>query len=287
MLALAPPGAQHSRPLVLLSAAPHTPQPPAPPPCPSSSLERLDAEMSAQVAALAGEGPTADELRRYKKASTQGRITKHERQCFASRCRVAKCASTAQAGAGQVQFILSVAPVLSTALQSARVELLGALGSNSAVAAAMASYQVWTGGRIGAVPISTYQPSRPLAFLLRGASEAPPPCPAHFSIPAPTLPRPVPQLTYLAVPYWWRVHRAGPAAHFPDPFPKSTSLTVSFCSVPSPTQVPPILQALTGDWRNVLADLQSIEDLSSAEARDVAARWLRPDNLFRGYVLPA
>ncbi|KAL4423363.1 hypothetical protein ABPG77_004294 [Micractinium sp. CCAP 211/92] len=101
-----------------------------------SSLERLDAEMSAQVAALAGEGPTADELRRYKK--------------------------------------------------SARVELLGALGSNSAVAAAMASYQ-----------------------------------------------------------------------------------------------------ALTGDWRNVLADLQSIEDLSSAEARDVAARWLRPDNLFRGYVLPA
>lgn len=51
--------------------------------------------------------------------------------------------------------------------------------------------------------------------------------------------------------------------------------------------VPAALQALTGDWRNVLADLQSIEDLSQAEARDAAARWLRPDNLFRGYVLSA
>ncbi|KAL4448231.1 hypothetical protein ABPG75_005450 [Micractinium tetrahymenae] len=102
----------------------------------SGSVERLDAEITAQVAALAGEGPTADELRRYKK--------------------------------------------------SARVELLGALGSNSAVAAALASYQ-----------------------------------------------------------------------------------------------------ALTGDWRNVLGDLQSIEDLSAAEARDAAARWLRPDNVFKGYVLPA
>lgn len=42
--------------------------PPSPGPC-SGSLDRLDAEMSAQVAALAGDGPTADELRRYKKAS--------------------------------------------------------------------------------------------------------------------------------------------------------------------------------------------------------------------------
>ncbi len=173
------------------------------------------------------------------------------------------------------------------ALQSARVELLGALGSNSAVAAAMASYQVRTGGRIGAVPISTQTtipPARlPAAWGVRSAAALP----GTFLNTCPTLPRPVIQLTYSAGPHWWRVHRAGPAAPFPDPFPKSTSLTVSFCSVPSPTQFPPILQALTGDWRNVLADLQSIEDLSSAEARDVAARWLRPDNLFRGYVLPA
>ncbi|PSC70837.1 peptidase M16 [Micractinium conductrix] len=60
-----------------------------------STLNHMDEQLSAEVAALAGGGPTADELRRYKKA--------------------------------------------------ARVELLGALGSNSATAAALASYQVLTG----------------------------------------------------------------------------------------------------------------------------------------------
>lgn len=57
-----------------------------------SSLDRLDAELTDAVAALAGEGPSASELARYKKA--------------------------------------------------ARMQLLGALGSNSAVAGALASYQV-------------------------------------------------------------------------------------------------------------------------------------------------
>jgi len=46
------------------------------------------------------------------------------------------------------------------------------------------------------------------------------------------------------------------------------------------------MQALTGDWRNVLADLQRIESLTEGEVRDAAARWLRPDNCFKGYVLP-
>lgn len=43
---------------------------------------------------------------------------------------------------------------------------------------------------------------------------------------------------------------------------------------------------LTGDWRNVLGDLQRIESIEAGEVRDAAARWLRPDNRFRGYVVP-
>jgi predicted Zn-dependent peptidase len=45
--------------------------------------------------------------------------------------------------------------------------------------------------------------------------------------------------------------------------------------------------SLTGDWRNVLADLRRIEGLEAGEVRDAAARHLRPDNVFKGYVLPA
>ncbi|PRW45164.1 peptidase M16 [Chlorella sorokiniana] len=45
-------------------------------------------------------------------------------------------------------------------------------------------------------------------------------------------------------------------------------------------------QALSGDWRAVLTDLQRIEALQPGEVRDACQRWLRPDNCFRGYVLP-
>ena len=45
--------------------------------------------------------------------------------------------------------------------------------------------------------------------------------------------------------------------------------------------------ALTGDWRNVLADLERIEALAPGDVRDAAARWLRPDNCFTGYVIPS
>lgn len=38
-----------------------------------SSLERLDAELAAEVAALAGEGPTEGELRRFKKVGAVAR----------------------------------------------------------------------------------------------------------------------------------------------------------------------------------------------------------------------
>lgn len=46
-------------------------------------------------------------------------------------------------------------------------------------------------------------------------------------------------------------------------------------------------QVLTGDWRSVLGDLERIEGLRAGEVRDAAARWLRPDNRFTGYVLPS
>jgi hypothetical protein len=39
---------------------------------PCSSIKKLHADLSAEVAALAGEGPTADELRRYKKVRWMG-----------------------------------------------------------------------------------------------------------------------------------------------------------------------------------------------------------------------
>lgn len=48
----------------------------------------------------------------------------------------------------------------------------------------------------------------------------------------------------------------------------------------------PPLQALTGDWRSVLTDLQRIEGLAPGEVREACQRWLRPDNCFKGFVLP-
>lgn len=55
-----------------------------------------------------------------------------------------------------------------------------------------------------------------------------------------------------------------------------------------PTSWPPDpVQVLTGDWRNVLGDLERIESVQPGEVRDAAGRWLRPDNRFTGYVLPA
>lgn len=45
-------------------------------------------------------------------------------------------------------------------------------------------------------------------------------------------------------------------------------------------------QVLTGDCRNVLTDLRRIELLTGAEVREAAARHLRPDNCFKGTVLP-
>lgn len=45
-------------------------------------------------------------------------------------------------------------------------------------------------------------------------------------------------------------------------------------------------QVLTGNWRSVLGDLDRVEGLRPGEVRDAAARWLTPDNRFRGYVLP-
>ena len=45
-------------------------------------------------------------------------------------------------------------------------------------------------------------------------------------------------------------------------------------------------QALTGDWRGVVDDLERIESLTPGGVRDVAARYLVPSNSFRAYVLP-
>ena len=53
------------------------------------------------------------------------------------------------------------------------------------------------------------------------------------------------------------------------------------CTPPDPP-----MQALTGDWRSVLTDLQRIEGLAPGEVRDACQRWLRPDNCFKGFVLP-
>lgn len=57
-------------------------------------------------------------------------------------------------------------------------------------------------------------------------------------------------------------------------------------SDPTPPPHPqPHKQVLTGDWRNVLSDLQRIEGLQAGEVRDAAARWLAPGNCFKGFVL--
>ena len=45
--------------------------------------------------------------------------------------------------------------------------------------------------------------------------------------------------------------------------------------------------ALTGSWRRIAADLDRVEGLQAGEVRDTAARHLRPDNCFKGYVLPS
>ena len=114
-------------------------------------------------------------------------------------------------------------------LQAARVELLDALGSNSAIAAALASYQVCErGGRLLLLLLLLL--CRPAAVIC------------------------TPSLMPLSVPL---------------------SVTLPHC-----------VQVLRGDWRGVLADLQRIESLAPADVRDAAARHLRPDNCFRGYILP-
>lgn len=43
---------------------------------------------------------------------------------------------------------------------------------------------------------------------------------------------------------------------------------------------------LSGDWRQVLRDLQRIEEMQAQHVQEAAARLFCPQNLYRGYVLP-
>lgn len=101
-----------------------------------SSLDKLDQQLSTEVAALAGEGPTADELRRYKKV--RGRSV-------GLVYRTGRSGTSMGMRCGSVFPISSPLPVAfspHSPSQSARMELLDALSSNTAIAAALASYQV-------------------------------------------------------------------------------------------------------------------------------------------------
>lgn len=149
-------------------------------PAPGLTAESLDEAIQGEVAALAGEGPTEGELRRYTKVCVCvcvcARHLKHHRQnlpcclgLFVSCCACA-CPPCPRA---------HVPP------QAARLGVLSVLQANSSLAGALASYQ-----------------------------------------------------------------------------------------------------ALTGSWRGVNEDLAAIEALTPGGVRDVAARYLTPDNSFVGFVLP-
>lgn len=218
-----------------------TPAPHLPLPCcllRCSSLEQLDAELSAEVAALAGDGPTPDELRRYKKVGEaalcccrcgtgdgQSRQCAREHSLASDQACTEACTDGVPGRGGQAGWPRLSCPEPPTlgCLQSARLELLGALSSNSTIASALSSYQVRT----------------PCASRM----------PQGQSVDDCRLPLP----------------------------------SASF----SPTPPSPLEQVLTGDWRNVLGDLRRIEALEAGEVRDAAARHLRPDNCFSGFVLPA
>lgn len=152
------------------------------------------------------------------------------------------------------------------------MELLGALGSNSAIAAALAGYQVRVGGgtrgcRDRLVPLLPHAAACPCCMSTSAAAVQCVHDPMQHAAPPSA-----PSLACL------------PGAHQCTPLCAHDQTPGLPAQHPAPSHAP---QALTGDWHNVLADLQSIEDLGRAEARDAAGRWLRPDNVFKGYVLPA
>ena len=44
---------------------------------------------------------------------------------------------------------------------------------------------------------------------------------------------------------------------------------------------------LTGSWRNILSDLQAVEQLTSTDVQQCAAHTFTEDNLFTGHILAA
>jgi predicted Zn-dependent peptidase len=61
----------------------------------------------------------------------------------------------------------------------------------------------------------------------------------------------------------------------------------SFASNSSMANLLTQYHATMGGWREILTDLQRVEDLTAADIHDVAARTFADDNCFTGYVLPA
>lgn len=112
-----------------------------PPPASSRrSLDQLDSLVTAEVAALAADGPSAEELQRYKKVGVG--IVQTAAAGHGNSAAVRPVQLAVHHGRLMHAGKKCVSAHLAVPLQAARMELLDALGSNTALAGALATYQV-------------------------------------------------------------------------------------------------------------------------------------------------